>query len=521
MRRAATASNRSRKGCAARRLSRPRMWGASVAVALWAGLACVQHPVRASGSAASAFDARRWLNDLDQTQQVLATKYANLEWAILEREVDIPALFADARGRIERARSAAEARAAFDRLIRKLGDGHVEIRWQAREAPARQPPSTCAALGYDAGMFARGIGARIPGYHPISGPGAPEYPAGTVRVGRTTVGVLQIGIFTPQGIPALCEGALRSLGIPWVRGCDDRCADRIEAWGSDRMSADLEIQVRRLESLGARVLLVDVTNNGGGTEWAEVAARMVTPLHLSSERMDFVRGEHWAEAFRKQEATLRAAAQSAGGRDRELLIRLADAVEGRRRTALTPCDSTPLWHLQRPTCQWLGEGFYATGLLAADSEQLREKAWAALVFQPARFHYTPGVWRGPLIVLVNGYTGSAAEEFAAVLQDNRAAVIMGAPTAGVGCGHTDGGTPTVLKNSGAVLEVPDCARIRADGTNEVAGIQPDVLVGVPSNDGSRRNAIRVAEKLPEAVEAALRDPRILHPAASLSPSRTH
>jgi C-terminal processing protease CtpA/Prc len=106
-------------------------------------------------------------------------------------------------------------------------------------------------------------------------------------------------------------------------------------------------------------------------------------------------------------------------------------------------------------------------------------------------------------VLVNGGTGSAAEQFTAVLQDNRAAIVMGAPTAGAGCGHTDGGTPTTLKNSGGILELPDCARFRRDGSNEVMGIQPDVLVGLREQDGPHRRGLRVAEKLSEAVRRAL------------------
>ena len=115
-----------------------------------------------------------------------------------------------------------------------------------------------------------------------------------------------------------------------------------------------------------------------------------------------------------------------------------------------------------------------------------------LRFYAAKFNYPDAVWDGPLIVLVNGYTGSAAEEFTAVLQDNHAAVVMGAPTAGAGCGHTDGGTPTKLKNSGGILELPHCARFRADGSNEVMGIQPDVLVGLRATDGPHRQGLRVA-----------------------------
>jgi C-terminal processing protease CtpA/Prc len=114
------------------------------------------------------------------------------------------------------------------------------------------------------------------------------------------------------------------------------------------------------------------------------------------------------------------------------------------------------------------------------------------------------MWRGPLIVLVNGGTGSAAEQFAAVLQDNHAAVVMGAPTVGAGCGYTNGGTPTTLKNSSGILELPDCARMRADGSNEVMGIQPDVLVGLRTTDGPHRQGMRVGEKLPEAVARAIR-----------------
>jgi hypothetical protein len=80
---------------------------------------------------------------------------------------------------------------------------------------------------------------------------------------------------------------------------------------------------------------------------------------------------------------------------------------------------------------------------------------------------------------------------------------MGAPTVGAGCGHTNGGTPTTLSNSGGILELPDCARMRADGTNEVMGIQPDVLVGLRTTDGPHRQALRVAKKLAEAVARSI------------------
>jgi hypothetical protein len=314
-------------------------------------------------AAANAYDTGPWLQDLNQAEQALATKYANLEWAVFEHETNLTALFAETKAQIEAASDASEARAALDRLARKLGDGHVRFRWRAQADATETPAADCSALGYDARMFGMPVAALAPGYLPLPSSAAAEFPAGTVAVGGHKLGVIKIGIFTPQGIPELCTAALAASQIPPGASCDDACADRIEAWASDRMTADLAKQLRALKAAGAELLLVDVANNGGGTEWAEAAARMVTAIPLKSERVGFVRGPHWAGAFAKKAAELRATAEK------------------------------------------------------------------------------------------------AAEEFTAVLQDNHAAIVM--------------------------------------------GIQPDVLVGLASQDGPHRQGLKVAARLPAAVARAL------------------
>jgi C-terminal processing protease CtpA/Prc len=130
------------------------------------------------------------------------------------------------------------------------------------------------------------------------------------------------------------------------------------------------------------------------------------------------------------------------------------------------------------------------------------KDWAVWVFSPAQHTYRDGAWDGPAIVLTDGDTASAAEQFAAVLQDNRAAIVLGARTAGAGCGHSWGGTPTKLKNSGATLRVPDCVRHRADGSNEVRGILPEVAIPWRANDGTAFRARLLEAALPEAARRA-------------------
>ena len=50
--------------------------------------------------------------------------------------------------------------------------------------------------------------------------------------------------------------------------------------------------------------------------------------------------------------------------------------------------------------------------------------------------------------------------------------------------------------------MPDCVRYRADGSNEVRGIIPDVMTGVRANDGPKLRAQLTAAKLDEAVAKA-------------------
>jgi hypothetical protein len=464
--------------------------------------------VLATITTAGGFEPKQWIDDLGQVKETLATKYANLEWAVFERELDLQALFAETQERIEHATSEAEARAAFDRLARRLGDGHVRFDWRGGPAAAAsEAHDQCSALGYDAHMRAVPVAANAAGYQALATSQSDEFPAGIISVNGQRVGLLQIGVFTPQGFPALCRAALQELAVPAQKSCDDACSDRIESWASSRLTLHLAAQLRALQAAGAASLVVDIAANGGGTEWAEAVARMLTPLRLQSESAGFVRGEHWGKAFTDDEASLRRFAAHETGRNRALLLTLADQVEARRKTALTPCDSAPLWRAEHPACNWLGQGFFGSGLLAAaDPSTLRGKPWATLLFSPMEFPYDEGVWRGPLIVLVDRNTGSAASEFAAVLQDNHAAIVMG-ETANGGCGHTNGGTPTKLVNSGATLEVPDCARFRRDGSNEVMGVQPDVPVSFAAVDGPHRRGARFLAQLPQAIEraAALRN----------------
>ncbi len=463
----------------------------------------------AAGAGEAAFDPGPWIEDLQQIRAALTQKYANFEWAVFERRIPLAELFAATESRLRAASSDEAARQIIELSLQAIGDGHLAVQWPGlASVPPRDPQSPaalCRDLGYDATMRGQPLAARIPGYHPLPEGTAAEFPAAQLHSGDQKVGVLRIGMFAPQGYPELCAEARERLGVAEGTPCDEACAARLESAVYEWMARDLALRIRQLERLGSTVLLVDITGNGGGSQWAEAAARMLSPRNLRSERRAAVRGEHWAAYWLALARDLRVAEYAASPEDSKQLEQWAGQVDQARAGAQTPCSAAPFWSGKRPGCAWLAPAFFATGILAeADAASLHGKSWGALVFSPAQYDFEASLWHGPLVVLVDAGTASAAEEFAAVLQDNKAAVVLGTRTFGAGCGYTRGGTPTQLTHSRGILRLPDCARVREDGSNEVGGIDPQVALALPTPAEVRDSGWRVEAALARAVEASVR-----------------
>ncbi|MGQ0560734.1 MAG: S41 family peptidase, partial [Gemmatimonadota bacterium] len=85
------------------------------------------------------------------------------------------------------------------------------------------------------------------------------------------------------------------------------------------------------------------------------------------------------------------------------------------------CDLSPIWSGNRVAC-WN----------VVEKPRYRTDAYLSELRQPQPYD-------GKLYIMVDENTASASELFAAVLQDNRAATIIGTKTVGVGCGYTNGG----------------------------------------------------------------------------------
>lgn len=479
-----------------------------IVCAVLAALAAPAHAENAPG-----FDRAGWLADLHEVRDAMSAGYANLEWAVAVRGMDLKATYAEAQREIEAASDDAAARAALTKFVGGFADGHLEIRWPSAAVPAGAtpaPPSTapaplCEQLGYTDFGDAGAIATHLEGFRPVGRDPHSHFPAGVVIVAGRRMGVLRIPIFMPQGMPDLCPAVLEAAQMPASSSCDAVCEERLGRIADEHFIKEFEAQLRAVIAANPDLVLVDIAGNGGGNDSAIAMTRMLSGRELQAPRMGFVRTARWTKELGEREAEIDAGLTHAAGAERALLSGLKDKLVAARREAATPCDRSPLWESRRISCSAIvATPLYAAGLIPLDlPQEWHARPWAETVSATVRYTYTAQLWRGPLIVLIDGGSASSSELFAAMLQDNRAALVIGAPSYGAGCGHAVEDEPVRLGHSGGELAMPDCVRLRADGRDEVSGIDPDLLIGFHRRDTPFQRASRLQAALPAAVARAL------------------
>lgn len=416
------------------------------------------------------------LGDFEALLAGLARHYANFEYTLLERRIDLPALAARQRAEFEAATTEAARRRAIEGLLRAFRDPHLRIEWQP--APGAPGPACGAHAPLPGVAF-----DRLPAFQPLASAEARLFGAGILR-GRPTLGVIRIGLFIERAFEPACSEAAAALGLARDAACDDACGERLDRATAQILNQALAATVRELEAAGAARLVIDLTDNGGGSDWSELVARLLAGP-LRSAPIAMVRHPAWTAQLQRLQAELAALGEGAAAAERERLRRATAQLEAALPELARPCDLGQAWTdrslalgLRALPCSNLVPGaLFATGPEASGPPTATGPI-DALLFRPAWYGaYPSGVARRGLLVLINGETHSAAEQFAALLRDNGRAALVGQVSAGAGCGQfTAAGTSFTLPGSGARVHTPDCVRLRRDGSNERAGLVPDHFV---------------------------------------------
>ena len=238
--------------------------------AIWAAVLCLVPLACVGAPYLQPVDHAAWLRALDTLEAHMARHYANLDWMVAHRGLDLPALSRTTADRLRSARVRFQAEDALGDFISAFRDPHLRLRRLTPDADGRgdrngsgASASDCGSLGYEDRRYA----FRFPfdsaaGWTPITD--AP-FAAGTVPTRAGLLGVVRIAHFGEDGYRSVCA----TVGA----GTDARDTQlRVRGALQHRLAGILQA----FSNLGVRMVLVDLTGNGGGSEWVVDAARLFT-----------------------------------------------------------------------------------------------------------------------------------------------------------------------------------------------------------------------------------------------------
>src|SRR5262249_49538747 len=130
-------------------------------------------------------------------------------------------------------------------------------------------------------------------------------------------------------------------------------------------------------------------------------------------------------------------------------------------------------------------------------------AVAHQIFSDSSFPRPPAAWEGPVAILIDDRTASAAEFFAGSLKYGAGALLLGRHTTATGGGWTLGRVSWTLLRTGMNLYMPDTTEYWPDGTNAREGLEPDLRSPLPP----RENPAFTARWLTKTLRSVDLEPR--------------
>lgn len=219
------------------------------------------------------YDAQAWRRDYDRLKRGLAQNYANLDWIVSHRRMNLKAIDTETAAALDGAYSNVRAALAMRDFVRRFQDPHLRVVWtnrwlsgasKARADAASRSPASCAEAGYAASDHAfRFPVDRLEGWKTLVGGHFPTGAAGEV-------GIVRVASFREEDYLAACEAVFR-LGLS---------AHELVLAVRAKLREELIATLDAIKASGAKRLLVDVSGNGGGSEWVVDVTALLTDREL-------------------------------------------------------------------------------------------------------------------------------------------------------------------------------------------------------------------------------------------------
>jgi hypothetical protein len=453
-----------------------------------------------------------WLSDFEKLKEELVTGYANLEWAARHDDLDIARLLSDTEEELRQTTSRRKARKIVSAFLQSFNDPHLRAEHSGppSDSPTSGgqwigPPNTAsskealAAFGYRKAKYDFGVDFRaLDGFTELEDSDNP-FPAGILQFedGRK-LGVIRVKYFGEDRYYKVAARTWEEFRGGLEGTCDQSCWWTFTLQVRTHLMEYLEARLDQLEGNGVGAVLVDLAGNGGGSEWCEDVAQLFATKTLRAPPAGFVKHDHW---LREIERELDRITKDLAREDLTLELRvMLEEVRATHEDLLdviqTDCNGSAIWtEGSVPECDRLVFDEHGQYVIPAGAESVATTlASEHILFKQSRHPDFVGLYDGPLFVLIDGGTASASEQFATLLQFNDAATVIGETSYGAGCGYTRGGIKVYLENLELRVWMPDCVRVRADGENELSGIDPDVP-GWETGDSGKKRARALMESL--------------------------
>ena len=449
---------------------------------------------------ALAQNNEKWLEDFEAVKKFMAEGYANLEWARNGKKIDLAALNKKTQDELAKASTDQQAMEILEKFLKSFQDGHLKLRKvdnspvQTEDkrqsfAPDTSAEKVCSELGYKFRLKRFSLPFENAPNFKLFSTDKDYFPAAifTLENGKK-FGVLNIGLFSPDGYLGNCQASWEEFRPTLNAPCDEKCQGRFDTVIANRLSAKLTGQIKILQSQKIDYLIVDIGGNGGGTNWVEPAVRIISPKPVRSTLAGFIRHPHWVAINQQMldDVLDDLTRKDLNAKQIGYLKTAKERLEKYIEEAKSPCDMSFVWTSdeQRKKCTILNTTpSLTTGIFERlPVEEISNLKSKNILFKAVGYDFEESVFKGNLIVLVDRKTASAAENFASYIQAGKSGEIVGEKTFGAGCGYVNGGTKYFLPNSKFQLLMPDCVRYRADGANEVEGVVPDINLWEANDD---------------------------------------
>jgi hypothetical protein len=239
----------------------------TMALTLAGACLCAAAPAKPTAK----FDRAAWKADYERIKLGLAQGYANLDWQIERRTFNLPKADLQISAMLDKAISDVEAVVIFYRLVDAFHDPHLQLlpgpapdsatllpRQSSVDEPLKVADS-CGAESYSDKRPGTSLAyAKAPEWRELS-PG--PFQAGLIG----DIGIIRIPSFDEQHYLSVCN----AIAKPGFEGRDLQLATRAE------LNRRLTTLIGELQAKGMKKLAIDLSGNGGGSEWSSEAAAML------------------------------------------------------------------------------------------------------------------------------------------------------------------------------------------------------------------------------------------------------